>query len=87
MIKRTMHIEIDMKEGESIKLDGDAAQKALSQLNSWKLGTTTARAFSYTDAETGKIVTTGFHCICGYTMLPQTETEVPDEPCKQIDCL
>lgn len=87
MIERTVNIEVNMKDGSKVAISGAGAQTTLSQLETWKLGTSVANAFSYTDEATGNIITTSFKCICGFTRLPQTETEVPDVPCKQIDCL
>lgn len=84
-IQRTINITLKFKDGSTLDLSGDTAQRVLQEYEVYKQGGIT-NALSYTNAD-GNTEWLDFECLCGLIQLPTTETEVDDRECEDITCI
>lgn len=86
IVKRTMNVVVNLKDGGTLNFEGDQAQAVLQQFEKRRLGQTDHNQFFYTDEE-GNNQGLEWHCVCGYTQLPTTEEEIPGRECDPMDCI
>lgn len=86
-IKRTQSITVNMKDGTSAALTGDAAHSVLARYTAYQNGNVNAQeGVTYKD-DAGKIQMMRFDCVCGITLGETTEETIPDPVCDPLDCL
>ncbi len=86
-IKRTQSITLNMKDGTSVTLTGNAAHSAYSRYMSYQNGNINAQeSFMYKDDD-GKVQMLRFDCLCGMTLGKTTKETIPDPVCDPLDCL
>lgn len=84
-IQRTINITLNFKDGTTLDLSGDTAQRVLQEYEAHvRGGINNALKFTNADGNTQYIE---FECLCGLTQLPTTETEVDDIACADFNCI
>lgn len=84
-IKREMNITLKFKDGSTLDLTGDTAQRVYQEYMGHVDGGI-RKALKYTNSN-GDQEFIEFSCLYGLVVKAQTETIVPDIPCGQVDCI
>ena len=85
MIARELNITLKYKDGATLDLSGDAAQRVLQEFMDWRQGNI-RNALQYTNAA-GNTEFINFDCLCGLEVKPTTETTLPDVECEPVNCI
>ena len=81
---REMSITVNAESG-TLNFTGQIAQQIVLEFERFKNGGL-PKSMTAVDA-TGERREILFSCLCGITVNPQTEAQIPDAPCEQLDCL
>lgn len=82
--KNVPHVTLNFKDGSTQDFSGDSAQAILQAYAQHKAGEILG-GVQFTNAD-GNPQYVQFDCLCGFIRKPDTQEDVPDRPCKQIDC-
>lgn len=89
MTERKIKVIVNLKDGNTIEVEGQAAVTLWTQWTDMIKGLNEQRGITYKHDVAGVETETAIHaeCICSIDKVNLAPVEVPDAECKDIECL